>query len=410
VNWQVRQLGEMAETALGKMLDKGKRKGLPQVPYLRNVNVQWGRVDTDDLLTMELADDERERFGVSPGDLLVCEGGEIGRSAIWHGRADYIAYQKALHRIRPSELLDVRFLRYLLELYSLDGTLVRFATGSTIAHLPQQQLRRIPVPQAPIDEQRRIVELLEDHFSRLEAGGVGIARSLKRLGILREAALAQCVVRAKSAIGGQVVPLGNLGRVTTGTTPLKSNRAFYQNGTVPWITSGDLHRGVIAEASQFVTERALKETSLKLIPAGAILIAMYGEGRTRGTAAELAIEATTNQACAALILNEPELRSWVRLMLDANYDALRRMAAGGVQPNLNLSLVRAIEVPIPSTRVRDEISTQMAEIDFARLRLKQSLAVASARCASIRRALLSAAFSGRLTKSTLHPSELGVGA
>lgn len=169
MNWPVRPLGEIAETALGKMLDKGKQKGLPQVPYLRNINVQWGRIDTDDLLTMELADNDRERFAVRPDDLLVCEGGEIGRCAIWHGRADYIAYQKALHRIRPGKSLDVRFLRYLMEHHSLSGTLAGLATGSTIAHLPQQQLRRVPVPHPPLEEQRRIVDILEDHLSRLDA-------------------------------------------------------------------------------------------------------------------------------------------------------------------------------------------------------------------------------------------------
>lgn len=348
---------------------------------------------------------------VRGGDLLVASLGDVMPRAClaptWIGpaivKADCI-------RVRLGDQVDPRWVLYSLQRPEARRWAAEHRHGVGRPRLGLNVIRQIPVPLPPLPEQHRIVGVLEDHFSRLEAGGLGIARSLKRLEVLREAALAHCVVRAKSAIGGQVVPLGNLGRVTTGTTPLKSKRAFYENGTVPWITSGDLHQGVITEASQFVTERALQETSLKLIPAGAILIAMYGEGRTRGTAAELAIEATTNQACAAIILNEPELRSWVRLMLDANYDAMRRMAAGGVQPNLNLSLVRAIGVPIPCTRVRDEISAQMAEIDVARLRLKQSLAVASARCASIRRALLSTAFSGRLTKSTSHSSELGVDA
>src|SRR5690348_7768910 len=123
MTWPVVQLGEVADTALGKMLDKAKTKGHSHVPYLRNVNVQWGRIDTEDILTMELAESERERFAVLDGDLLVCEGGEIGRCAIWRGRADYLAYQKALHRIRPKNQLDALFLRYLLEHHALSGQL-----------------------------------------------------------------------------------------------------------------------------------------------------------------------------------------------------------------------------------------------------------------------------------------------
>ncbi|WP_197420378.1 restriction endonuclease subunit S [Mycobacterium sp. NAZ190054] len=169
----------MADTALGKMLDKGKDSGRTRVEYLRNVNVQWGRIDTDDLLTMELADDERERFEVRAGDLLVCEGGEIGRAAIWNGRSEYIAFQKALHRIRPSEVLEGRFLRYLLEHHSQSGVLACLASGSTIAHLPQQQLRKVPVPLPPLPEQHRIVDLLEDHLSRLDAAE-GYLRAAER--------------------------------------------------------------------------------------------------------------------------------------------------------------------------------------------------------------------------------------
>lgn len=155
-SWPTRPLGEVAETALGKMLDRGRtREGALEVPYLRNVNVQWDAVDTSDLLKMELMPDELERFAVRPGDLLVCEGGEVGRGAIWQGGSDYIAYQKAIHRIRSRGELDLKFLRYVLEHYRDAGELDAFTTGSTIQHLPQQQLRSIPIPVPPLEEQRR---------------------------------------------------------------------------------------------------------------------------------------------------------------------------------------------------------------------------------------------------------------
>lgn len=191
MTWPVVPLGQVAETALGKMLDRGRSRGHPHVPYLRNVNVQWGRIDTDDLLTMELAEDERERFGVREGDLLVCEGGEIGRCAIWRGRDDYIAYQKALHRIRPSESLDARFLRYLLEHHSLSGTLSGLSTGTTIAHLPQQELRRVPVPLPPVEEQRRIVDILEDHLSRIDAAAAYLKSARRRVLAMERGVLAE---------------------------------------------------------------------------------------------------------------------------------------------------------------------------------------------------------------------------
>ena len=191
--WRIAQLGEVADTTLGKMLDRGHSRGLPTVPYLRNVNVQWGRIDTHDLLDMELADGDRERFAVQPGDLLVCEGGEIGRAAIWHGRTEYLAFQKALHRIRSRGNLNLSYLRYLLELYHDDGTLERFATGSTIAHLPQQKLRVLPVPLPPLEEQRQIVDILEYHLSRLDAAQAYLRSAIAKTDAMQRGVLQSAI-------------------------------------------------------------------------------------------------------------------------------------------------------------------------------------------------------------------------
>jgi type I restriction enzyme S subunit len=140
------------------------------------VNVQWGRIDTADVATVPLSDDERSRFALKAGDLLVCEGGAIGRAAIWPGGSE-IAYQKALHRVRSRGDVELRWLRYLLEHYDSTGVLAARATGSTIKHLPQAQLRQLPVPLPARVEQRRIVDVLEDHLSRIEAGARDVARA-----------------------------------------------------------------------------------------------------------------------------------------------------------------------------------------------------------------------------------------
>lgn len=204
--WHVRTLGDVAETRLGKMLDKGKAGGAPTMPYLRNANVQWGRIDLSDVLQIEIPDDERERFSLRHGDLLVCEGGEIGRCAIWTGSDGVMAYQKALHRVRSGPDVDFGYLRYLLDLYSRDGTLRRHATGSTIAHLPQEALRRLPVLLPLLEEQRRIVDLLEDHLSRLDAADVGLRKAERRLVAFQQQSLEQSVARPDA----QSVPLGSL--------------------------------------------------------------------------------------------------------------------------------------------------------------------------------------------------------
>src|SRR5258708_28086674 len=104
------------------MLD-GKRTEGTKMPYLRNVNVQWERIDTHDLLSMPFKDAERARFAVLPGDVLVCEGGEPGRAAVWKQQGLEIMYQKALHRVRLPAGIPPEWLVYPLRLVSAKGPL-----------------------------------------------------------------------------------------------------------------------------------------------------------------------------------------------------------------------------------------------------------------------------------------------
>ncbi|MEV6811762.1 restriction endonuclease subunit S [Micromonospora sp. NPDC051296] len=347
--WARTALGEIAETSLGKMLDRKAGSGRHLKPYLRNVNVQWGRIDESDILTMDIPPEQEERFGLRRGDLLVCEGGEVGRCAIWSGGDSYMGYQKALHRVRPLGGIDSRYLRYLLEHLSLRKIVLAYSTGSTIKHLPQEQLRVLSVPVPPLAEQYRIVAALDDGLSRLDAGLVILEKTEARMAKLR-AVLGTAATRAFRADGRSggtqegawdVLPLGNLAIVGTGATPNRSRKDFYESGTIPWVTSGAVNNPFIDSPTDYLTAKALVETSARVWPVGTLLMAMYGEGKTRGKCSELRIEAATNQACAAIVL-KPEWqdrKEWVKAVLSAAYEENRKLASGGVQPNLNLGLV-----------------------------------------------------------------------
>jgi type I restriction enzyme S subunit len=177
--WPTIPLGEIAEVKLGKMLDKTKHRTGRPLPYLRNINVRWGSVDTNDLLAMNFEDDELDRFGLSEGDVLVCEGGEPGRAAVWNNSIPNIKYQKAIHRVRFKQPYEPRLLVYLLELLAKTGRLERRFTGSTIKHFTREAIVQLPVPVPPLDEQQRIVAETEKQFTRLDAG----VASLKRVQI-----------------------------------------------------------------------------------------------------------------------------------------------------------------------------------------------------------------------------------
>ncbi|APY24912.1 Type I restriction modification DNA specificity domain protein [Leptospira borgpetersenii str. 4E] len=159
--WEVKRLGEVSSSRLGKMLDGKKDTGNFHKPYLRNTNVQWLQIDLDDLLVMDFSPKEQEEFSLNYGDILMCEGGEIGRCAIWKGELQDCYFQKALHRIRLDieELSPFYFVHYFY-FFSQFGGLERFMGAATIPHLTGEKLREMKIPIPPVKLQNHFVELL----------------------------------------------------------------------------------------------------------------------------------------------------------------------------------------------------------------------------------------------------------
>ena len=153
--WPVISFGQFGDCRLGKMLDKKNQSGHFQKPYLRNVNVQWDRIDTYDLLEMDFGPKERETFRLQPGDVLVCEGGEIGRAALWKGQIEECYYQKALHRLRPDKkTMRPDFVVWLLWHLAHSGALSWATIQATIAHLTGVQLKNLQVISPPVEMQK----------------------------------------------------------------------------------------------------------------------------------------------------------------------------------------------------------------------------------------------------------------
>jgi len=166
--WQSVPLGQIAEVQLGKMLDKVKHRTGQLLPYLRNVNVRWGRIDTDDLFKMHFEDDELERFELRGGDVLVCEGGEPGRAAVWDGRMPDLKYQKALHRVRFRVPYEPKMLVYWLGILAKSKVWADRFHGATIKHLTREVFIELEIPLPPLDVQRRIVAELDAESAQIE--------------------------------------------------------------------------------------------------------------------------------------------------------------------------------------------------------------------------------------------------
>ena len=168
--WQAAPLYARYRVQLGKMLDSKRISGEHLAPYLRNVDVQWDKVNLDDLPTMDFEPADREKFALKPHDLLVCEGGEIGRTAIWDGALDECYYQKAVHRVRRAREEEYpRFMYYVLRAAAEKGVFVAGGNPNTFDHLTADKLRshRFPFPNAPT--QRVIADFLDRRTAASDA-------------------------------------------------------------------------------------------------------------------------------------------------------------------------------------------------------------------------------------------------
>jgi len=196
-HWDVCALNYRYEVALGKMLDEKRITGNHLAPYLRNTDVQWARINIDELPQMDFANGDLDRYSLRRGDLLVCEGGEVGRAAIWEAPLEECYYQKALHRIRPTDSSrdSAEFLCSVFGAAALLGVFAGSGGKSTIAHLPAETLRRYRFPFPPPAEQTAIAAFLDRETGKIDELVAEQRRLMALLKEKRQAVISHAVTK-----------------------------------------------------------------------------------------------------------------------------------------------------------------------------------------------------------------------
>ena len=239
------------------------------------------------------------------------------------------------------------FLYQLLRSAQYRSYIVTFSHGANVKHLQAEGFMNFRIPLPSLEVQDQIVAEIAD-YQKVIDGARQVVDNYKP----------QIVTPADCSI----VTVGDIATIRSGGTPDRNNSAYW-GGTIPWIKTGQIDFNVIDAAEEFITEAGLENSAARMFPSGTILMAMYGQGVTRGRVAILGIDATTNQACAAIEVTSQEVdRDFLYWSLAGKYEELRAIsdARGGNQSNLNAQLIRDVKIPLPDLETQRAI---VAEIE-----------------------------------------------
>lgn len=369
--WTYRKLGDICSSELGKTLNQSKDTGQLK-PYLCSINVQWDHIDLSTVKQARFEDTDDERYSVTAGDLLVCEGGDIGRAAIWSS-SESMLYQNALHRIRFNDSYLPRFYLHYLHFLKTNGTLdAQYGKGVTIKHLVKSSLMSIPVPVPPLAEQERIVtelDLLQGIIDKQKA-------QLKKLDTLAQSIFYDMFGDpVENEKGWRKDSINSFASCVAGATPSTANSEYWDNGDIPWLSSGEVAQGRIYKTEKCITKSGYDHASTKMIPAHTVLIALAGQGKTRGTVGVAEIPLCTNQSICSILSDNTVDTDFLYYQLKMLYSELRGVSNGdGGRGGLNLRLVGGFNVVLPPLPIQQSFATKVKAIERQKASINASIA------------------------------------
>lgn len=411
-DWTQAKLGDYIDSCLGKMLDKNKNTG-EYHPYLGNSNVRWGEFELEDLAEMKFEVHEHTRYGLKKGDLIICEGGEPGRCAIWEDEIPNMKIQKALHRVRTLSGLDSEYLYYWFLFSTRAGHIEPFFTGTTIKHLTGKALKEIPIRIPPLTYQQYGAKLLRgidkkitlnrqinqtlEYMAQalfkswfvdfdpvvdnaLDAGFFDqdlafpdelLRRAEARKGVrensdfkplpddirqLFPASFEEC---AELCLGlGGWIPKGWAASTTGdefsvkgGSTPSTANPEFWEGGSIHWTSPKDLSGS--KEKVMLDTERRITNAGLNKITSGLLPMetVLMSSRAPIGYLALAKIPVAINQGYIAIPTTKRLSQEYVLYWLNSSIDEIKGIAGGTTFAEISKKTFKSISIVIPNSEI-----------------------------------------------------------
>ena len=347
------------------------------IPVNRISNIKSGVIDLTEAVFAKESP-SFSKFLALNGDVLVAMSGattgKIGRYRI--DRPAYINQRVGRFVVKDKKSVSIDYIYHLSGAETFQAKLLIDAIGGAQPNISNSSIEALTVDVPPIVEQQKIASILtavdeviestQAQINKLKDLKTGMMQELLTKGIGRDG---QPHTEFKDSPVGRIPKawtfkaVGDICKVTSGGTPDRTNLEFW-NGNIPWIKTGEINYTTIYSAEEYITELGLKNSSTKLIPAGSVLMAMYGQGITRGKVALLGIDACLNQACLAMLPNNELDKYFLFYFFSKEYENLRLLVQEGTQKNLNAGIVKEILLPLPPMDEQVEIRKRLQAVDI----------------------------------------------
>ncbi|GAA4733670.1 restriction endonuclease subunit S [Flavisolibacter ginsenosidimutans] len=362
--WEVEILEKIVDVKGGKRLPKGERllDNPTPFPYIRVTDFENYTVNTSDIKYLSPRIQEKiKNYIIKKEDVFISIAGTIGFVGKIPDVLDGANLTENAARliVKDKNLLDRDFLVFFLSASHNKEDLLSRMSKNAQPKLSLSNIKSFQLLLPPLPEQRKIAYVLSTVQKAIEQQDKLIRTTTELKKALMQKLFTEGTKgerQKQTEIGPvpeswEVVKLGKLADVTSGGTPSRTESKYWNGGTIPWVKTGEVDYCVINEAEEHITELGLKNSSAKLYPKGTLLMAMYGQGITRGKVALLGIDATINQACAAIIpRNEQEILSeYLYYFFEFHYDFIRSLGHGANQKNLSGTLIKGIEIAYSKT-------------------------------------------------------------
>ena len=317
---------------------------------------------------------ESPEIQIKIGDVLyVKTGSSYGKTGIVNKLSNKATINPQLVVLKPKKYTDSRLINYFLNSSVGKEQSELIVGGSTIPTITQESIKKMIFPKMSFEEQQKIADFLDKKTAQLDKVKALLEEQIQKLKDYRASLIYETVTKGLD----KTVPMKDLGidwigqvpegwgvgkvkyfsQISAGATPDRNNSLFW-NGNINWMSSGEVNQGIVKHTSETITDLALKRTSTKLLPNGTVMLALNGQGKTKGTAAVLAIESASNQSLASFVVDNKILNNmYLYYFFVANYYNIRGLK-GEDRDGLNLQLVSNIVIPL------FELEEQQKIVDF----------------------------------------------